>query len=278
MQVFHAAQAEALNLDPCDPRFPGDFVDDTPTVAGSFQASDEDTSIESCDLDPSLIDSCPGLPGTDPIYNIMNYIRDRRCVFDDNGELIGGFTCGQVIRMFQQWHEYRDHVTSCPEGEMEVEIFYQFGSDFNQDNSTLKLRNTDTSVLVYDSTSIDTRLVFLGFQQTLLVDLCLPQANYEFTISDGGGDGISSEGYVEIRVNGVILQTVQGDFGDMATVTIPNPLDIDPTQPPTDNDPTEPPMTTNPTVSPTHDSSSTGGSCFSVLLLFLLSALPFSLI
>ncbi|WP_344192661.1 zinc metalloprotease [Acrocarpospora corrugata] len=65
---------------------PGDSVDDTPA---------EGHPTDGC---PSAKDSCPGIPGTDPIHNYMDYSFDR-CMSE--------FTPGQSERMRQMWTAYR---------------------------------------------------------------------------------------------------------------------------------------------------------------------------
>ena len=154
----------------------------------------------------------------------MNYISNENCLFDEDGNLLSGFTCGQKVRMYMQWKEYREHVQSCPTGEMEVEFLYQISAKFAiQDQSVLRLTNKDSDSIVYDSTSLDTEAMVCGTQKTLVVDLCLPEANYEFTISDSGGNGLDDDAFLEIRVNGALVSTIEGNFGSVATVELPNP-------------------------------------------------------
>ena len=65
---------------------PGDFVDDTPAQA---------TPTNGC---PVGQDSCPTLPGLDPIHNYMDYSFDS---------CYTGFTQGQTQRMRDAWLLYR---------------------------------------------------------------------------------------------------------------------------------------------------------------------------
>lgn len=70
----------------------GDQVDDTP-------AHIQDNSIEKC---PSKApDTCPDLPGKDPIHNFMSYFEES-CWNNEQG-----FTDGQIMRMQQQWDHFR---------------------------------------------------------------------------------------------------------------------------------------------------------------------------
>lgn len=65
---------------------PGDFVDDTPTQLSASSGC------------PVGRDSCPDLPGLDPITNYMDYSTDD--CFEE-------FTEGQSVRMHSAWEEFR---------------------------------------------------------------------------------------------------------------------------------------------------------------------------
>ncbi|KAK0378441.1 metalloprotease 1 [Colletotrichum limetticola] len=67
-----------------------DYVDDTPAQA---------TPSWNCTVGQ---DTCPGLPGVDPLYNFMNYQADN-CWNE--------FTPGQVQRMHEQWATFRANST-----------------------------------------------------------------------------------------------------------------------------------------------------------------------
>jgi pregnancy-associated plasma protein-A len=69
---------------------PNDHVEDTPACLVSF----------GCPADG--FDSCPNLPGPDPIHNFMSYTTDP---------CMTGFTNGQGTRMAVQWADYRLVVT-----------------------------------------------------------------------------------------------------------------------------------------------------------------------
>ncbi len=67
---------------------PGDSVDDTPY---------EGQPNFDCPVSPAA-DTCPQLPGLDPIHNFMDYTNDA-CMFQ--------FTVGQATRMSNHWTAYR---------------------------------------------------------------------------------------------------------------------------------------------------------------------------
>jgi hypothetical protein len=82
--LFHTYQS--FLLDSCDPNDPGDFVDDTPIqlLFDAYNYTNETSS-----------DSCPGLPGEDAFWNIMNRVCPKRTCFGDKAYL----TQGQIQRM-----------------------------------------------------------------------------------------------------------------------------------------------------------------------------------
>lgn len=63
----------ASNENPCDPRELewNDFIDDTPVMAGASTAVNSDSCVAYYDGRRPLPDTCPGLPGKDPIWNFM---------------------------------------------------------------------------------------------------------------------------------------------------------------------------------------------------------------
>jgi len=73
----------------CDTSTGGDFVSDTPYH--------EVGDVGTCPTSP--VNTCPGLPGNDPINNFMSYYSDG---------CINHFTPGQVARMHSTWTNMRD--------------------------------------------------------------------------------------------------------------------------------------------------------------------------
>lgn len=192
-------------------------------------------------------DTCPALPGLDPVLNFMNYVRTDRCLIDD-----GEFTCGQIERMYMQWKLYREEqITQCPTGEMEIEFAIEFDArheDHNNRFGLYKNRGTSNEVIILDS-AIDHDPGAFELQDIVAVDLCVPQdAEYQLEITDSNGDGFSQGGEVLVYRNTQLLASQSGNFGSVYTVVIP-PLGPAPTAVPT-RSPTLSP-TGNPTGPPT---------------------------
>ncbi|KAJ7157592.1 metalloprotease [Mycena crocata] len=77
--------------------FAGDEVDDTPAE----DPINANRGLQTC---PASFDSCPDLPGSDPIHNYMTYAND-----DCRTE----FTKGQVTRLLEQSGTYRNLTVAC---------------------------------------------------------------------------------------------------------------------------------------------------------------------
>jgi hypothetical protein len=88
LHVFESQTGKA-----CDPNDKNDYIADTPQLAnityGTFEAR--------CPSDDT--DTCPLLPGNDPIHNYMDY-SDDSCT--------NQFTKGQIDRMYYVWSIYRE--------------------------------------------------------------------------------------------------------------------------------------------------------------------------
>ena len=164
--LYHVFQNTIFeeNADPCDPANQNDYVDDTPTMQDNTKA-----------LFPKIpcraltdIDTCPDLPGVDPVYNVMNYINDRSCLPD-----FAEFTCGQLERMYKQWLLYRDTVDNGCEndGEFEIEIFIVFDKVVHTFHNSFYLLNPAGETIL-NSTTDHNDFEVENAQDTLLVDLC----------------------------------------------------------------------------------------------------------
>ncbi|KAJ7334928.1 hypothetical protein DFH08DRAFT_1019632 [Mycena albidolilacea] len=77
---------------------PNDEIDDTPAE----DPINANRGLQTC---PASFDSCPDLPGQDPIHNYMTYASD-----DCRTE----FTKGQVARLLEQSQTYRGLTLACP--------------------------------------------------------------------------------------------------------------------------------------------------------------------
>jgi hypothetical protein len=226
--------------DPCQATNENDFVADTPTMDGATGGNfggDCDTLLSLIDTEQAP-DTCPNLPGKDPVFNYMNYLQPESCF-----ELAGEFTCGQIERMYHQWLLYRDEVETCSTGEedgiMEIEFFVQFDQMYHQLENSFYLMDADGKALFnstrdHDDTTVYAVPDFLedelpGIrQESLFVDLCVAEGRYTFVFEDSYGDGFgSSPAYFEIFVNGELLQRVEGNFGSQSVVYIDPPLKQD---------------------------------------------------
>ena len=169
---------------------------------------------------PDGIDDSPhDVDGPDPIFNHMNYVDDDECF-----QLAGFFSCGQIERMYLHWVLFRDHVTSCAQGEMEIEIVMDFDDRYSEDQFFefySQDENGDSDILYLDSRrDIDIDLFSLFGDRTMLVDLCVPSnLNYTFYTTDERGDGLRS-GYFAIFKDGDLMETIEGNFGDSMELEI----------------------------------------------------------
>ena len=104
----------------------------------------------------------------------------------------------------------------CDDTETEFRLHLDFQFDDNPAETTWKLTNTDTNAVLLESK--DT--YFAGdatyssnFANTrLFIDQCLPIGNYEFTIEDANGNGITN-GYYQITLNEKLFKQGGGSAG-----------------------------------------------------------------
>lgn len=204
---------DAKDVDVCDPinAVNGDFVDDTPYIPQPsvkmyrcsrtyYEAQGEETP-----------NSCPNLPGVDPVFNIMNYIGDEDC-YNDGHAL---FTCGQVERMYKQWLLYRDHTTDCAFNEMKLHLAMKLESNavhaeiasFDSNKPVFNLmRDMDLTLFPQHATN-DTRTI----------SFCVPQGDYILGVTEQGRGGFP-DGFIELSVNGALVHRVDGNFGSTECV------------------------------------------------------------
>ena len=130
--------------------------------------------------------------------------------------------------MFKQWLLYRDELSSCPDGEMEIEFTLEFDETHNTENKVklYKDRGTASEEVLFDS-DIDHDDGAFQLQKVLAVDVCVPETStYELEITDSAGNGFTdSDAEAIIYQNGDVVDTVKGNFGSSATVTIYPPTE-----------------------------------------------------
>ena len=137
--------------------------------------------------------------------------------------LAGEFTCNQIERMYYQWILYRDEVSACPEGEMEIEFTLQFDRDHRTDNRVVIYRDRGTvdEEVIFDTDTDHDDGAFRR-QNVLALDICVPAtSNYELEITDSTSNGFSRDGTASVFRNTVPIDTVSGDFGALYTIEIP---------------------------------------------------------
>ena len=215
MGLYHTFQKSFPNSpdeeaeDPCQSDNLNDFVDDTPTMDGPSQ--DE---FLCHDFALGIPDTCPNLPGLDPVYSYMNYLDDDACF-----TFRGLFTCGQIERMYRQWFLYRKEVTVCADDEMEVDIVIFFDTQNYANENRFYLSN-ESGDMIFDSRRDHAEdFVIFGRQKSMVIDLCLPKSeNHEFWFEDKGRDGFAT-GSVELSLNRKLACKVEGNFGSEARIT-----------------------------------------------------------
>ena len=206
-------------FEPCSAGNWGDMIDDTPTMAAKTADAMPDCKAWSQNTSV-VVDTCPDLPGADPVYNFMNILDDDSC-FVDSGE----FTCDQIERMYFQWLLYRDFVSACDTGEMEVEFIFQFDkmNHFQEDGlpgTYIELvEDTIPPVTIFDSRFDHEPGQVSDLQDTLFVDLCVDATkSYLFSAFDAAGNGFAEGAYAEIFLNGESLGKIEGNFGSEASI------------------------------------------------------------
>lgn len=232
--------------DGCNAANPNDYVDDTPQQFTNtpFTCPGDDTN------------TCPNLPGNDPIHNYMDYSSDP-CYTE--------FTRGQMDRMYFVWSMFRQSTETCGTGAVKFELNYRADSaacEFNW-----QLQATDGSFQTFNQQDGGFEVFPNGLsEQNIVLDICIDtDKEYTFTIFDSGSDGLDPEFGYTVTVDGTVVKTGQA-FGasesvtfSTGTVTTPAPTNQptpDPTPMPTPQptplptpQPTDQP-TPNPTTAP----------------------------
>lgn len=207
----------------CNPGNPNDYVDDTPQQATNTPFT--------CPSDST--DTCPGLPGNDPIHNYMDYSSDD-CYTE--------FTRGQMDRMFAVWSLFRKRDEVCGTGTSEFE--FEIKTDENAGQTNWQIEATDGSFLVNQNDGGFEHDINEHSTSTLNHDLCLTNGKeFKFTIFDSAGNGLSGGFGYTVKLNGVMIKE-GSNFGSSEVTTFTTTGDIvtaSPTPPPTPPPTTPPP-------------------------------------
>eukprot|EP00543_Licmophora_paradoxa_P006022 CAMPEP_0202459208 /NCGR_PEP_ID=MMETSP1360-20130828/33100_1 /ASSEMBLY_ACC=CAM_ASM_000848 /TAXON_ID=515479 /ORGANISM="Licmophora paradoxa, Strain CCMP2313" /LENGTH=244 /DNA_ID=CAMNT_0049080147 /DNA_START=84 /DNA_END=814 /DNA_ORIENTATION=+ len=156
----------------CDPSNKNDFVDDTPQQANATDV-----------ICPAFRDSCPNLPGTDPIHNYMDYSSDG-C----NEE----FTPGQIYRMWYTWSLLRKKDEICQSGYSVFQIDYKADQDPDENDFTLESTDNSFSWCTAEACSGTSGSRYDDENKQYEIDVCIPDGKtYTFTFTDSGGDGFN---------------------------------------------------------------------------------------
>jgi hypothetical protein len=225
----------------CDPSNLNDHVSDTPQQAGPSNVD--------C---PVGRDSCPELPGLDPIHNFMEYSNDG-CLSE--------FTAGQIERMYILWSLFRQSNEVCTADHIlfrfEINLDqFSFETSWALKGSALDIKNTAFG-------NSDAQIIDISDRNRVHVhDICIPaNGDYVFTIFDDGGNGLTAAGFpsgsYRLYLNDALIKegsafTFSESTSFSTASVIPGPLTpptVNPTLVPT-SQPALPP-TPEPTPGPT---------------------------
>jgi len=227
-------QQTGFKDDGCNPNNPGDYVDDTPqqfTNTDFFCPSDN-------------TNTCPNLPGNDPIHNYMDYSSDD-CYTE--------FTRGQMDRMFAVWSLYRQRNEVCGTGSSKFD--FEIRTDNSAFQTNWQLEATDGSFLINQANGGFEIEISDHSDSTLQHDICLTNGKeFRFTIFDTGNNGLNSGRGYTLRLNGVVIKEGQA-FGSSEVTTFTTvEVAVPPTPNPTSgfviSTPPPVPTTALPTSSP----------------------------
>ena len=211
MGLWHTFQEPHGSTSTCEAGLPGDFVSDTPVHTGPSSQIDCRDYIDSPVMD--LPDTCTNLPGTDPIFNFLNYVYDEEC-WEKRGE----FTCKQKERMYLHYKLYRERITTCEDGEMEIEASLTVGDDYAE--NSISIRGSDGRV--YFNSVRDHLLAVQEYGATsFLVDMCVSTAKqYTLLITDTGANGFGDNTVLSVYINRKLVTFVEGNFGVVLSIPL----------------------------------------------------------
>jgi hypothetical protein len=99
---------------------------------------------------------------------------------------------------------------------MEIEISMEINRRFTSENA-FYLTYVDTGEVILNSTR-DFEALGPPFQTEVLSDFCAPVGQYSFVLVDAARDGFLDGGFLEVSVNGELVGSVSGNFGESATI------------------------------------------------------------
>lgn len=204
------------NYDACQASNVNDFVDDTPIQANN-----------SGNVCPLNRDSCPNLPGYDPIHNYMDY---------SNDECYSEFTPGQIERMWLAWNIFRVKGEACEDHQVLFGMEYMAGCCANETNWQI---SSSAGVLFNQiDQGHDTQGEYEFFGDEIFTqDICLDNGvEYTFTLFDNvpgdddvvtkppvANNGLEEGAYFALKVGGNEIVRFTGDFGEQISHTFTTP-------------------------------------------------------
>jgi hypothetical protein len=168
--------------------------------------------------------------------------------------------------MYMQWLLYRRSNEPCQDNEIDIEISMEISELFTEENA-FYLTYVDTGEVVLNSTR-DFEALGPPYQTEVKSDFCAPVGQYSLVLVDNALNGFLDGGFVEVTVNGDLVERVSGNFGEMVTINFGNtagdpgtvPSNSTPS-PATENGPTQSPvMNSPPTLSPENGTVPEGGT------------------
>ena len=162
--------------------------------------------------------SCPNLPGVDPVFNYMNYVGSERCL----PEGVGRFSCGQIERMYKQWMLYREHSEDCAQNEMKIDLAMELDASAAYSDLHMEIAPIDGQPVFSWARDMHTDLLEEpGKNYTRAFNFCVPSGEYVFAVTDTERNGFH-DGFIGLYVNGKLLQRVEGDFGSTECIRFGN--------------------------------------------------------
>ena len=192
----------------CDDRNSGDYISDTPQQANATEMD--------CPRDR---DSCPGVPGVDPIHNFMDYSSD---------DCLNDFTTGQIQRMYIVWSLYRQNDEVCNSGQ----TLFKIEINLDRFASEVSWQLIGVNLLINQGEpQFDNKIDENDSSKTIVNDVCLAvNKTYIFTIFDSSGDGLTPGSY-KLFLSGKKIKEGK-KYGGSESTTIDTVVPSSPPMPP----------------------------------------------